>query len=101
MKHFSNNPKYNKVANEIYNDLLTIHETETESIDEINHYKKAFPKEPDFNLVQYGNMLIYYSDVRELFARCGYSAKHLARLSDSKIWEMYIYRVGFVVRVCF
>ena len=101
MKHFSNNPKYNAVANEILSSLLSIHDTETESRNEIEHYRKAFPGEPDFNLAEYGNLLIYYSDIRDMFRKCGYSENHLKRIPDFKLWTMYRYRVGYVVRVAF
>ena len=89
MKKFSNNPKYNAVANEIYNDLLNIHDSEKESREEIEHYKREFPREPDFNLAQYGNLLIYYYDIREMFARCGYSNNTMKSISNSPLWEMY------------
>lgn len=101
MTRFSTNNKYNAVANEILSDLLNIHDTEKESLAEIAHYRKEFPREPDFNLAQYGNLLIYYYQVREMFLRCGYSAKTLQRVSDSRLWEIYLYRVGEVVRAAF
>lgn len=101
MKKLSNNRKYNAVANEILSDLLTIHDTEKESREEIAHYRKEFPREPDFNLAQYGNMLIYFYQVREMFVRCGYSEKNLQRVSDSRLWKMYLCRVGEVVRAAF
>jgi hypothetical protein len=101
MKQFSTNSKYNATLNEIYSDLLTMCDTETESRNEIARYRKEFKSEPDYNIAKYGNLLIYYSDVREMFVNCGYSEKHLKRFSDSRIWEMYLYRVGEVVRAAF
>ena len=101
MKRFSINNKYNATALEIYSDLLNIHDCESDSIKEIKRYKKEFPKEPDYNIALYGNLIIYYYDVRQMFLRCGYSEKHLNRISDQRLWEMYRYRVGEVVRLCF
>ena len=101
MKHFSTNPKYNAVANSIYSDLLTMCDTEKESRNEIARYRKEFGREPDYNIAKYGNLLIYYYQVRQMFINCGYSEKHLKRFSDSRIWEMYLYRVGEVVRAAF
>ena len=101
MERFNTNNKYNATLCEILSDLYEIHDTKTESVDEIKHYKKEFPREPDFNLAQYGNLIIYYYDLRQMFIRCGYSEKHLKRISDARLWEMYRYRVGEVVRKCF
>lgn len=101
MKTFSNNPKFNATMCEIYADLLTMCDTETESRNEIARYRREFPRELDFNLAAYGNLLIYFSDVREMFARCGYSEKHLKRITDARLWEMYRARVGEVVRMAF
>lgn len=39
--------------------------------EEVLHYKKEFPYEIDYNLAQYGNMLIYYYDIRQMFIECG------------------------------
>lgn len=96
MKKYSNNKKLNGVLNEIREDLLHIHDTEEESRSEIDHYKREFPREVDFNLAQYGNMLIYYHDIRAMYARHGY--KSIDRLSDAGMWETYKRQVGYVAR---
>ena len=70
--------------------------TEDESRKEIAHYKRGFPREVDFNLVQYGNMLIYYGDIRAMYARHGY--KSIDRMSDARVWETYKRQVGYVAR---
>ena len=101
MKRFSTNPKYNATMCEIYDDLLTMCDTETESRREIARYRKEFPRELGYNLAQYGNMLIYFDDVRAMFSRCGYSVNTLRRLSDSRLWDIYLARVGAVVRAAF
>lgn len=96
MEKYSNNRKLNGVLNEIREDLLSIHDTEDESRNEIAHYKREFPREIDFNLAQYGNLLIYYYDVRAMYARHGY--KSIARMSDVQVWETYKRQVGYVAR---
>lgn len=96
MEKYSNNKKLNGVLNEIREDLLSIHDTEAESRKEIAHYKREFPNEIDFNLVQYGNMLIYYYDIRAMYARHGY--KSMDRMSDAQVWDTYKRQVGYVAR---
>lgn len=96
MEKYSNNRKLNGVLNDIREQLLSIHDTEEESRWEIEHYKREFPKEIDFNLAQYGNMLIYYYDVRAMYARHGY--KSMDRMSDAQVWETYKRQVGYVAR---
>ena len=101
MVRFSTNSKYNSTCVEILAQLTEMYDTEQESRNEIARYRREFPKEPDYNLAQYGNLLIYYYQVREMFRKCGYSEKTLKRVSDSRLWEMYLYRVGEVVRKAF
>ena len=96
MEKYSKNKKLNGVLNEIREDLLHIHDTEAESRSEIAHYKRKFPKEIDFNLVQYGNMLIYYCAIRDMYARHGY--KSMDRMSNDQVWETYKRHVGQVAR---
>lgn len=82
--------------------------------DEVRHYMKGFPKEPDYNLVNYGNMRIYYAEVRELFERAGlrgvtdtYKRGRASKgvepgdykLSDSDLWEFYRHIAGRAARV--
>lgn len=94
---FSQNKKTNGVLNEIYNDLLEISDTEEQSRNEVKRYRKEFSRLSDCNIVNYGNMLIYYEDIREMYRRHGY--KSLDRLSDSKVWEIYKGQVGYVARL--
>lgn len=96
MEKYSKNNKLNGVLNEIREDLLSIHDTEAESLSEIAHYRREFPNEVDFNLVQYGNMLIYYDDIRALYERHGY--KSMARKTDTQVWETYKRQVGYVAK---
>ena len=49
---YSKNVKLNKVLTKIESDLLDL------GINEIKRYCNTFKNEVDFNIVQYGNMLI-------------------------------------------
>lgn len=96
MISFSTNPKLNAVLNEIHYDLLHFGDTRASSISEVKRYKKSFPKEPDYNLVNYGNLIVYYDGVRDMYRRAGY--KSMEKMNDSMIWETYRRQVGWVVR---
>lgn len=91
MKKFSKNKKLNKVLNEILNQLEEL------GLEEVQHYYNEFENESDYNLVQYGNLLIYYSDIRDMYENCGY--KTLKRYSNDKVWETYKRQVGYVARI--
>lgn len=90
MKNFSKNKKLNTVLNSIYEDLQEL------GINEIKRYYNEFKNEPDFNIAQYGNMLIYYDEIREFYKKAGY--KSFDNMSDSKMWEIYKRQVGYVAR---
>lgn len=89
MKKFSKNQKLNNILNAIYDQLQEF------GIEEIKRYKKEFKNESDYNIVQYGNLLIYYADVQELYKKAGYKSK----FSDFKIWEIYKRQVGYIARI--
>ena len=90
---FSKNKKLNTVLQAIFDDLQEL------GTDEINRYKKEFPNEKDFNIVQHGNMLLYFNDVRNFYKQSGY--KMLDKWSDGKIWELYLSQVGYIARFYF
>lgn len=94
---FSVNKKLNNILNDIYYDLLHFCDTKKECINEIRRYKKEFPREPDYNIAQYGNLIIYYDDVRAAYKKAGYGSS-VNKMSDSKLWETYKRQVGFVAR---
>lgn len=81
MLKMSINAKRNGLLNEIYEDLLEM------GVEEVKRYKKAFPYELDYNLVQYGNLLIYYYDIREFYKKHGYKSAENA--TDFQVWEIY------------
>ena len=89
---FSQNAKLNKVLNDIYDSLLSIHDTKSESIAEIKHYKDNFSKELDYNLYQYGNLLIWDIDIEELYR----DYKSLQKSSIESIRNIYKRQVRYV-----
>lgn len=94
---FSRCKKLQGVLTEIYADLLEISDTEEQSRNEIKRYCKEFLRESDCNIAAYGNMLIYYDDVRNFYRKHGY--KTAERLSDRALWETYRRQVGYVARL--
>lgn len=91
--NFSKNSKLNKVLNSIYESLLYMCDTKKESISEIQRYVSEFRYEPDYNIYKYGNLLITYHDIRELYK----DYKSLKKVSDDKIETIYMRQVRFVV----
>ena len=89
---YSNNVKLNTVLNQIEEDLKWL------ELPEIAHYMQEFPNEPDYNIAQYGNMLIYYCDIRKMYTDAGYESFEGNRIPDNKMWEIYKREVGYVAR---
>lgn len=94
---FSVNKKLNGVLNEIYADLLSISDTEEQSRNEVKRYVNEFRRVDDCNIAQYGNMLIYYYQVRDMYRKHGY--KSMDRISDNQVWAIYLRQVGYVARL--
>lgn len=88
--YYSKNKKLNALLCDIEEDLRYL------GLEEVEHYKKSFPREIDFNIVQYGSMLCYYSDVRKFYINHGY--KSAEKWSDERLWETYKRQVGYVAR---
>ena len=93
MLKMSKNAKLNGVLNEIYEDLQELGESE------VKRYKKEFKYLTDYNIVEYGNVLIYYDDIKEMYKRHGY--KTMEKMSNNKVWETYKRQVGYVARFYF
>ena len=93
---WSKNAKLNAVLSEIEDDLRGMCDSEDESLECIRQYMQDHPQEPDYNLAQYGNMLIYYVQVRKMYKRAGY--KSIERMNDTNIWNTYRRQVGYVAR---
>lgn len=96
MGTYSKNKKLNAVLQDIEDSLLSICDSEQESKREIERYMNNFPYEIDYNLYQYGNVLIYYYDIRKLYKDCGY--KSAESWSNEKLVEIYKRQVGYVAR---
>lgn len=90
---YSKNVKLNAVLNKIESDLL-----ENMEISEIRRYMKEYSNEPDYNIAQYGNMLVYYWKIREMYINAGYKTFENNKISESKMWEIYKRQVGYVAR---
>ena len=90
MKNYSKNVKLNKALMGIEADLLDL------GVDEVKRYYNQFKYENDYNIAQYGNLLVYYSDIYKFYKDCGY--KSTEKMSNSKIWDLYKKQVGYVVR---
>lgn len=73
-------------------------------VEEVRHYMGAFPRNTDYNLVDYGCMRVYYDDIRDLFEQCGnnriketYKRHNYAtganpgdyKISNDELWRMY------------
>lgn len=89
--NFSKNKKLNGVLNAIYNDLSEL------GLDEVKRYHNEFKYQPDYNIVEYANLLIYFDDIRELYKRNGYIS--MDKMSDQKVWTTYKRQVGYVARI--
>ena len=90
MKKYSKNVKLNNVLNTIEEQLLEL------GLEEVKHYYNEFKNESDYNIAQYGNLLIYYVDIKDMYSNCGY--KSIEKMNDSKVWEIYKRQVGYVTR---
>lgn len=90
MTKYSVNPKLNKALNSIEADLLDM------GLDEVKRYYKEFKNELDYNIAQYGNLLVYYDDIYKFYRDCGY--KSTDKMTPAAIWETYKRQVGYVTR---
>lgn len=101
-KKISRNSRRNALLNYICDDILAKYENYDEGysglLRELKRYYADFKRELDYNYAQYGNLLIGYSDVRELYKKCGYSARSIDKLADDQIWRDYRAAVGEVIR---
>ena len=89
---YSKNVKLDKVLNQIEENLLQFGK------DEIKRYMKEYPNEPDYNISQYGNMLVYYWEIRKMYIDAGYKTFAGNKISDTSMWNIYKSQVGYVAR---
>ena len=89
---YSKNVKLNTVLNQIEDDLKWL------ELAEIARYMQNYPNEPDYNIAQHGNLMIYYSVIRDMYISAGYKTFEGNKISDSSMWEIYKRQVGYVAR---
>lgn len=97
MKSYSKNAKLNRVLNEIREQLLSIHDTENESLQEIKRYVDYFGfdyKHLDYFIYEDGNVLVYNYQIRELYKEY----KSLESASIEKLIDIYKRQVGYMAR---
>lgn len=94
-RKWSKNEKLNAILSEIEKELRGMCETEAESLCEIKRYTSEFPREIDYNLVQYGNLTVCNYEVRQMYIRAGYNC---AKWGYARVWDMYKRHVGLAAR---
>lgn len=87
-----------KVYNGIVEQLCNIHDTLTESLNDLRRYAREFPNEVDYNLASYGALLVYYNQVYDFYKECEYPLDLLNEMDNDQLWSMYKKDVGFTVR---
>lgn len=86
------NRQYIKAIRSAKKQLLNMCDTEIESRNEIQRYKREFPREIDYNIAMNGNVLIYYYQVREWFKKLGFKSE--SKMSDQALWSWYKWYIG-------
>lgn len=71
-------------------DYILEEENPEEVKNELKRYKTAFHKEKDYNWYKYGNILPYYSQIRDFYEKNGIPVPE----SDSILQEHFEYHVG-------
>ena len=89
---YSKNVKLNNVLNRIENQMNYL------ELPEIAEYMQEYPNEPDYNIAQYGNMLVYYDEIREMYIESGYKTFKGNKISNTSMWNFYKSQVGYVAR---
>lgn len=75
--------------------LLKWGDNKEESLLEIKRYRNEFPGEPDYNIVEYGNLLAYYYDIRLFYNRNNYD---ITDMDNDDVWKIYKKHVGQAVK---
>ena len=98
MRTISKNKKLNAALNGIYSQMLNICDNELESVSTVKRYKNDFKNVIDFNIYSYGNVLIYFYDIRNFYILCGYKAKNW---SDEKVCNIYKRQIRYIANNLF
>lgn len=85
---FSKNKKTNAWLKKMYDSLFFL-DTKKESISQLRRYKRDFPREIDYNILQYGSIgdYISYDDIRNIALKCGYAKSTINKMSNEDIWN--------------
>ena len=84
------------VENELVKLLLNVWDTQEESIRELERYKKTFPKETDYNVYQYGNILPYTAEIIRFYQMNGVNIDD-TELEDDEFYDYVIRRFKYDV----
>lgn len=71
-------------------DYILEDESKEEVIAELKRYKREFRSEPDYNWYRYGNILPYYSQIRNFYENHGFTGNP----NDTLLCEDFCYHVG-------
>lgn len=71
-------------------DYILEDENKEEVVAELKRYKREFRSEPDYNYYRYGNILPYYSQIRDFYQEHGF----LANENNELLCEDFCYHVG-------
>lgn len=89
-----------KVYNGIVEQLRNIHDTTTESLNDLRRYAREFPNEVDYNLASHGTLLVYCNQIYDFYKECEYPLDLLNEMDNDQLWSMYKNDVGFVASRC-
>lgn len=78
--------KQQRLQDIIVADILKNYDSIAETKSELKRYKETFRREPDYNYVQYGNLLVSPYEIKELLAKIGYKA---GNYSNDRVWRDY------------
>lgn len=79
-----------KLLTAIKNYILEDVDNPEELINELRRYKREFHYEKDYNWYKYGNILPYYTQIRDFYKELGVPVPE----SDSMLQEHFEYHVG-------
>lgn len=65
-------------------DYILEDEDKASMVNELRRYKRDFPMESDYNYYKYGNILPYYSQIREFYEKNGVRASKNDRLMEKE-----------------
>lgn len=90
MIKLSKNKKLNKVLLDILIDLVEL--DEYGELNEVERYRKNFPNEIDYNIFQYGNMRVYWSEIFDLYK----DYNSLKNASAEKLESIYKRQIRYI-----